>query len=177
MNDRSARRAKAWVKMIAFQLLFIAAFMIALHDTRIKDESNTETIVGVLEEYSLVTNRTNVYLTSEGETYVLMWHKRILKDTYTSRYQAFENVNIGDIVCLTVQKDRDILYFGGKREVVAFEANGVVIYDIADHNSEMLGARMGLYIFAPLIWIVFTFYFGIQIALCKKSKKRKRKKS
>ena len=169
-------RSKAWVKMIAFQLLFIMFFIIVLHDTRIKDENNTETIVGVLEEYSVGTRKTKVYLTVEGETYLLMWRTRILNHPYTTWSEALADVNIGDIVCLTVQKDRDILYFGGKREVVAFEANGVVIYDIADHNNEMLGARMGLYIFAPLIWIVFTFYFGIQIAFCKKSKKHKRKK-
>ena len=167
------KRSKAWVKMIAFQLLFIMFFMIVLHDTRIKDENNTETIVGVLEGYSVDPFRPLLYLTVDGETYLKTWRIRSLILVVD---EILADVNVGDIVCLTVQKNRDILYFRREREVVAFEANGVTIYDIADHNRNMWGARIGLYIFAPLVWIAFTFGFGLMIAISRKSRKRKRKK-
>lgn len=161
---------------VSIQVVILSLFFVMLHDTRQKNSDNTEIITGTVEKIETwkpfrAHSSLQIFITVDGEEFFLSWEN----------ISALDGIKEEKTIYLTILKDKDITYWGNQREIVDIRSDSKVYYDIAIHNSHMRFSRIGACIFIPVIWLFFTFWFGlmafVMVRDCILEVKRKSKKA
>ncbi len=156
-NKKIKFNAKMFLAWMMVEVLFLSLFLVCLHDSRPKNNMNTEVITGPLENieaHKMIGHVAKIYVTINNETYILYWRS---PENYL---EVLPEIKKEKTISITIHKNKDILYFSPKKEVVDLRTESTVYYDISYHNSEMLKTRVLTYAFWGTMMIIIA-YLGI----------------
>lgn len=146
---------KWWVLFFAFQILLFLIFSIIIANHASATVENTEVLKGTVEEVQYVRGygkggSSRIVLTINGQKC------RVSSNCTGDGYHPLINY-VKDIraeaqkgeMFVTVEKEKDILYFWNERKIVDLRSDTTVFFDIEDYNKNMFKEK--------LLWIVFIF--------------------